>query len=316
MGHVSLRLRAVISVAVAALCCALAAGTAGANGGGAAMLFADVALGFSGAFTNPAPVLTPGNELSGCPSEGTNVGGVVNCRYFTFTAGATGDATLTIDVEDGVNFVDAATHCNGEPAARALASSNAGEPGTATFPVVQADVCEVRVSIFLADLDEATPTNPLFFVGSVTLGTTIPGGGVVGGTPSDQDFDIKGGGKVAQGTFSVKVETEDVRDDDRDHHKRGNVRWFSPTGCKTWSEEITSVTVSPAPDGWIATITGYAKLRQNGVTTEHVPFEARAEDHGRDGDRFHHNLCGGVDAPVDHGKIEIEPEDDHHHDDD
>lgn len=296
MKHVALRLRAGCA-AVAALCFMFAVGSAAANGNGAATLEGDEPFFFAGQFTDPTPVLVPGNSVLGCPSAQANVGGLVNCKYFTFIAGTTGTATLTIQVEPGFNFIDAAVHCNGEAAARAVASSNAGEPGTVSFPVVAGDVCEIRVSIFLADIGEATPLNPLAFAGSVTLA-------VAAGAEEErpEHFDVDGGGEASGGRFSVVVET--------DQFNEGTTRWVSAAGCESWSQKITAVSVAPAPDGWIAKITGYAKVRDRGVTTTNVPFEARAEDHWASGakDRFHHNLCGGVDAAVDDGGIEIRRE--------
>jgi hypothetical protein len=303
MKHVSfcgLRSRAGISVAVAAFCFVIAAGTAGATGTGATVTPGDPFF-FAGDFTRPDPVLTPGivdpvtGAPLGCPSQQANMG-LVNCKYFTFVAGATGTATLTIQAEAGDNFIDAAVHCNGEAAARAVASSNAGQPGTITFPVTVGDVCEIRVSIFLAAPGEATPLNRLTFTGSVTLAAAV-------GAARKDHFEIEGGGKVGGGKFNIDVETDELNE--------GKVRWFNATGCKSWAQSVTSVNVQPTADGWIATIRGFAKVRENGVTTSNVPFQARAEDHHAPGakDRFAHNLCGGVDAPIDSGQIEISPED-------
>jgi hypothetical protein len=43
-----------------------------------------------------------------------------------------------------------------------------------------------------------------------------------------------------------------------------------------------SVTVEQTPDGGVAEMTGFAKVKNNGVTTNCVAFWARAEDHGKD----------------------------------
>jgi hypothetical protein len=255
---------------------------------------------FGGQFTEPTPVLLPGNSVTGCPSQAVNLG-LVNCKYFSFTAGATGTVTFTFDAEDGANFVDASVHCNDEVDARAIASSNAGDPMTVTFDVVQGDFCEIRVSIFLAEPGEALPTNPLTFTGSLTLTAAggVPGG--VGAPPPVQKFKVTGGGRVNNGSFTSNANSGTLQ---------GLVRYFAPNGCKSWSTELTSALVEKTSDGGIATITGKAKVSQNGTTTTGVDFEARAEDHGESGggvDRFHTNLCGGVDMLIDNGNIQIHP---------
>jgi hypothetical protein len=254
---------------------------------------------FAGQFTDPTPVLVAGDPFLGCPSQQANLG-LVNCKFFTFEAAATGTVTFTFDAEDGLNFLDAAVHCNGEPVARIINSSNAGEPMTVEFPVNQGDVCEIRVSIFLAEPGEATPLNPLTFTGTLTLNGAAVGGAV---PPPVNQFKVTGGGQVdPNASFTSNAKAGSTN---------GLVRYFDPTGCKFWSTQLTSVSVTTTPDGGVAVIDGVGKLQQGGTTTSNVPFHARAEDHGEPGagqDRFSIDVCNSPqDNPIDSGNIQIHP---------
>ena len=300
MEHVSLRRHAVVRVALATLVALVAAGFY-SGVAGAQTLTPGATIEFAGQFTSPEMIFAPGT-VAGCPAESANPGNVINCRYVQFTAAVAGTVTLTIDTEEGLNFVDAAVHCNGEENARALASSNAGEPMTITFAVLAGDVCEVRISIFQSDpfTMEATPFNPLEFTGSITLNGVVGGGG--GGTPGATAEKVNGGGKVAGGSFTSMAKEGDLRSH--------NFRYFNPnTNCRSWSIEVTLVTITTTPDGGVAQVQGRAKVVV-GKTQSEQPFEARAEDHGNAGsnaDRFHMSTCGGVDAVIDNGNVQVHP---------
>ena len=55
-----------------------------------------------------------------------------------------------------------------------------------------------------------------------------------------------------------------------------------------------------------AIITGHGRVNTgSGWTDDPVEFNAKAEDHGKTGDRFAIDKCGGVDSPISSGQIVI-----------
>jgi hypothetical protein len=268
----------------------------------AATLNAGATLGFSGQFTNPAMV-----PLGVCPASTLNPDGLVNCQYFSFTAGAAGDVTLLFDLEDGFNFGQAEAYCSGT--LRDVAFSNEGATSEAiTFAVVANEICEVRISLDLADpvTMEATPMNPLRFTGSVSLSGTAGGGGGGGGTGGGTDsklVSVTGGGQVDPNksfTSSAKPKGDAAQ---------GTIRYFTST-CKAWSVELYDVSGVAFADGGSALVHGRAKV-QTGNTTTYKDFTARYEDGGEGGtkrDTVTIDLCDNpVQNPIDSGNIQIHP---------
>jgi hypothetical protein len=256
---------------------------------------------FSGQFTNPMPV-----PLGLCPDGSLNANGAVNCKYFTFTAGASGEVTLVFDLENGLNFGQAEAYCDGVPVN--VAFSDDGQSGSATFPVLAGQTCEVRISLFFADMTtmEATPMNPLTFSGSVTLSGTFTGGGGGGGSVGgggSQLVSVTGGGQVDPNksfTSNAKM---------KDGSAQGSVRYFAGT-CKAWSVELYDVSGVKFADGGYAIVHGKAKV-QNGSTTTYQDFTAKFDDGGEGGtktDAVTIDLCDNpTNNTIDSGNIQIHP---------
>jgi hypothetical protein len=286
-------------VALATLLFVFYAGNASAQ-----TLEAGATITFTGQFTDPTPILVPGNDVFGCPSKAANPNGLVNCEYFTITAGATGVVTKTIDTDEGLNFVDVSIHCNGESTARAVISSNAGEPGVGTFEVVQGDVCEERVSIFMSDplTGEATPLNPLTFTVENTLTVSVGGGG--GGGGDLQPVRVTGGGQVDPNkSFTSNARpTEDGAE--------GTIRYFTE-GCKAWSTDVISVEGAAFGEGGFVEVVVEMKVQTaTGTTTEtaHARFDDEGEPGSQGTDMVTIDVCDNPTAnDISSGNVQIHP---------
>jgi hypothetical protein len=288
------RLRALAALLTAAASFAAIAGVALAAGhtsqSGTQLAAGGAGITFQGFIQGPV-----GGNLFG-PELGCASGTEPNCEFVTFTAQATGTATLTLNSRTtdtlfgGFELLDFVVDCSGT-----MRTTGSTDPvtGTATvnFPVTIGETCIVRITSQLGSL------STLNFDGSLTL---------VAETVTVINGYVTGGGQVLDPntSFTSNAKPKKTGFD-------GNVRYFNSSSCRFQSRTITSLVTTETTDAFgntfkTAVIKGFGRVNVgSGWQDDPVEFHAKAEDHGQTGDRFAIDKCGGVDAPIAHGQIVI-----------